>query len=79
MNGDADGCRETGAVHLSPPNFHVRRVVAGHAAFPGVDTYLLSYPKAGRTWLRALIGKVLVDRYGPPEAPIIDEWSASRT
>jgi hypothetical protein len=72
VSGDADGWPEIGAVNLSPPNSHVRRVVAGHAAFPGVNTYLLSYPKAGRTWLRALIGKVLVDRYGLPEAQLLD-------
>ena len=56
----------------------VRRIVAGHAAFPGADTYLLSYPKAGRTWLRALIGKALVDRYGLPEAQLLDTIALTR-
>ena len=56
----------------------VRRVVAGHAAFPGVDTYLLSYPKAGRTWLRALIGKALVDHYGLPEHQLLDTFALTR-
>jgi len=56
----------------------VRRVAAGHAAFPGVDTYLLSYPKAGRTWLRALIGKTLVDRYGLPEGQLLDTIALTR-
>ena len=27
------------------------------------DTYVLSYPKSGRTWMRALLGKALVDHY----------------
>jgi hypothetical protein len=45
----------------------VRRVVAGRAVLGTADAYLLSYPKAGRTWLRALIGKALVDHYGLPE------------
>ena len=35
---------------------------------PRADTFILSYPKTGRTWLRALVGKALCDRYGlPPE------------
>ena len=49
-----------------------RRLVAGHAAKRGVDVYLLSYPKAGRTWLRALIGKALADRYQLPEAQLLN-------
>ena len=36
------------------------------------DAFVLSYPKAGRTWLRALIGKVLVDRYGFAEREMLD-------
>lgn len=36
------------------------------------DTYLLSYPKAGRTWLRVLIGKALVERYGVPAERLLD-------
>ena len=35
---------------------------------PAADVYILSYPKTGRTWLRALVGKALVERYAlPPE------------
>lgn len=29
--------------------------------------YIISYPKAGRTWLRSLLGKVMVDLSGAPE------------
>lgn len=36
------------------------------------DAYLVSYPKAGRTWLRALIGKALVDHFGLPERLMLD-------
>jgi hypothetical protein len=36
------------------------------------DVYALSYPKAGRTWLRALIGKVLVDQMGLSERRILE-------
>jgi hypothetical protein len=35
------------------------------------DVYALSYPKAGRTWLRALIGKLLADRLRIPERWIL--------
>lgn len=35
---------------------------------PAADVYILSYPKTGRTWLRALVGRALVERYRlPPE------------
>ena len=36
------------------------------------DVYALSYPKAGRTWLRALVGKVLADRLGFSERRILE-------
>ncbi len=39
---------------------------------PRADVYFLSYPKAGRTWLRALIGKALVDRYAMPETQLLN-------
>jgi len=45
----------------------VRRVIGGRAVLGTADAYVVSYPKAGRTWLRALIGKALVDHYGLPE------------
>lgn len=31
------------------------------------EVYLISYPKSGRTWLRALIGKYLSEKYKLPE------------
>lgn len=43
-----------------------------HALPFAADVYVLSYPKAGRTWLRALIGKVLVDAYGYPESRMLE-------
>jgi hypothetical protein len=36
------------------------------------DVYALSYPKAGRTWLRALVGKVLADTLGVSERRILE-------
>jgi hypothetical protein len=36
------------------------------------DTYVLSYPKSGRTWLRALLGKTLVDHYRLPNERLLD-------
>jgi hypothetical protein len=39
---------------------------------PPAVVYFLSYPKAGRTWLRAMIGKALVDHYGMPEKQLLN-------
>jgi len=50
----------------------VRRVVEGRVVQSTADVYVLSYPKAGRTWLRALIGKALVDHYRLPERRLLD-------
>lgn len=35
------------------------------------DVYVISYPKSGRTWLRALIGKYLSSKYNLPEDRIL--------
>jgi Sulfotransferase domain len=43
-----------------------------------VELCVLSYPKAGRTWLRALIGKVLVDRLGLSERRMLDSEFLAR-
>ena len=34
---------------------------------PLVDTYVVSWPKTGRTWLRVLMGKALAEITGGPE------------
>ncbi len=47
----------------SPPRLPARAVP---------QVFLLSYPKAGRTWLRALVGKALVEAYGLPESQLLD-------
>ena len=39
---------------------------------PAADVYILSYPKTGRTWLRALVGKALVDNYGLPPQRLLE-------
>jgi hypothetical protein len=38
------------------------------------DTYIISYPKAGRTWLRVMIGKALCDHYGLPERFLLNTY-----
>ena len=48
------------------------------APAPDGDAFVLSYPKAGRTWLRAMIGKVLVDRHGFAEREIMDADKLTR-
>ncbi len=55
----------------TPADTSERTVFRGGAR-PEADVYFLSYPKAGRTWLRALIGKALVDRYGMPEKQLLN-------
>ena len=39
---------------------------------PAADVYILSYPKTGRTWLRALVGKALCDHYGLPPQRVLE-------
>jgi hypothetical protein len=51
---------------------------AGREARPPADVYFLSYPKAGRTWLRALIGKALVDHYGMPEKRLLNVFALTQ-
>lgn len=53
---------------VAPAGVHPLPATAAGA--PAV--WLLSYPKAGRTWLRALIGKALGAHYGLPEATLLD-------
>jgi hypothetical protein len=36
--------------------------------------YFVSYPKSGRTWLRAMVGKALCDRYGLPERLLLKTY-----
>ena len=44
------------------------------------DIYVLSYPKSGRTWLRALIGKYLSLKYNLPENRILStEFMTSKS
>ncbi len=43
-----------------------------NAPKPATETVVVSYPKCGRTWLRALVGKTLVDHYGLPPARLLD-------
>lgn len=35
------------------------------------DIYIISYPKTGRTWVRTLIGKALVEHYNLPEKKLL--------
>lgn len=45
---------------------------------PEPEIYFVSYPKSGRTWLRALLGKYLVLRHGLPEKDMLQtEWVTS--
>jgi hypothetical protein len=39
------------------------------------QAYIVSYPKSGRTWLRALVGKALCDHYGLSEDLLLDTYN----
>ena len=39
---------------------------------PYADVYIVSFPKTGRTWLRALVGKALCDHYGLPPQHLLE-------
>lgn len=47
---------------LPPVRWFRRRKRAREA-----DVFLLSFPKAGRTWLRVMVGQLLAEHYGHPE------------
>jgi hypothetical protein len=42
------------------------------------DIYVISYPKSGRTWLRALIGRYLSSRYGIPDDDMLSTERVTR-
>jgi hypothetical protein len=46
------------------------RLLLGAARLP--EVYGISYPKSGRTWLRAMMGCVLCRRSGLPESDLLD-------
>jgi len=39
---------------------------------------IVSFPKSGRTWLRMLIGRALCQRYGLPEALVLETFELTR-
>lgn len=41
----------------------------------GVQCYIISYPKCGRTWLRLLIGKALCDQFSLPPSQMLDTYA----
>ena len=41
------------------------------------EVYLVSFPKAGRTWLRSILGYALAREYNLPEANVLDLWQLS--
>jgi len=43
-----------------------------------IASYIVSYPKTGRTWLRVMLGKALIDRYRLPESRLLDTYKVSK-
>ncbi len=41
------------------------------------DAFIVSYPKTGRTWLRVMLGQLLVDRAGKGEDLLLDTYALS--
>jgi hypothetical protein len=42
------------------------------------DVFLVSFPKAGRTWLRSILGYAIAKEYGLPETDVLDLWQLSK-
>jgi hypothetical protein len=42
------------------------------------DVYVVSFPKAGRTWLRVMLGKALTETYGLSEDLLLDTYVLTR-
>jgi hypothetical protein len=42
------------------------------------DVFLVSFPKAGRTWLRSILGYAIAKEYGLPESDVLDLWLLSK-
>jgi hypothetical protein len=59
----AEGIRHPSKVHKTVKNILHSR---------SVQTYFVSYPKTGRTWLRVLIGKALICSYSVREDLLLD-------
>jgi len=45
---------------------------------PFARTVIVSYPKTGRTWLRVLIGRALIRRYGLDDRHLLDTFRLTR-
>jgi hypothetical protein len=60
----------------TPPSPSVLR---GHVPRRAADVYFISYPRSGRTWLRALVGKALVDHCRLPEEMLLDMPAVTRS
>lgn len=43
-----------------------------------IASFIVSYPKTGRTWLRVMVGKALIERYRLPEERLLDTYKASK-
>jgi hypothetical protein len=43
-----------------------------------VSTYVVSWPKTGRTWLRVLLGRALLEASGASERDVLDTYALSR-
>ncbi|MGB0716035.1 MAG: sulfotransferase domain-containing protein [Phycisphaerae bacterium] len=42
------------------------------------ESFIVSFPKTGRTWLRVMIGRILVEDYGVAEDKMLSTYKATR-
>jgi hypothetical protein len=56
----------------------IRKGFRERAELAPAKVAIVSFPKSGRTWLRMLIGRALCQRYGLPEAQVLDTFELTR-
>jgi hypothetical protein len=56
----------------------IRKVLRERRELAPAKVAIVSFPKSGRTWLRMLIGRALCQRYGLPEARILETFELTR-
>lgn len=63
--------------YLGEPSKFVKTAV-NLARSPFVDTFVVSWPKAGRTWLRVMLGRVIVLHAGYDERLLLDTYALTK-
>src|SRR6056297_1051711 len=59
--------------------YRVKRKIQRTILHKKTEIYMLSYPKCGRTWLRMLVGQVLVNHYKIDFADPMNLWGLTKS